>query len=97
MKEDIFTQPFISAGWRETNLEGNDDEYGGYERGTIGQSICKKAYDEKGNLVSFQLVEPEEFVFAYDVVDRLAQTSPTPLPCSGATTPARSTISPSAT
>ena len=32
----------------------------------------KEAYDEKGNLVSFQLVEPEEFVFAYDVVDRLA-------------------------
>ena len=36
----------------------------------------KEAYDEKGNLVSFQLVEPEEFVFAYDVVDRLSQTKP---------------------
>ena len=36
----------------------------------------KETYDEKGNLVSFQLVEPEEFVFAYDVVDKLAETKP---------------------
>lgn len=54
----------------------------------------KETYDEKGNLVSFQLVEPEEFVFAYDVVDKLAETKPVPPPCSGAMTPARSITSP---
>ncbi len=42
----------------------------------IHQRYCKETYDEKGILSKFEAVVPEDYNFAYDVIDEIARQEP---------------------
>lgn len=39
----------------------------------INERFCRETFDEKGKLLTFDPVVPENFNFAYDVVDEIAK------------------------
>ena len=39
----------------------------------INERFCHETFDEKGKLLTFEPVVPENFNFAYDVVDEIAK------------------------
>ena len=43
---------------------------------SIYKQYCKETFDEKGRLTDFTLDYPENFNFAYDVVDKIAEETP---------------------
>lgn len=42
----------------------------------INERFCRETFDEKGKLLTFDPVVPENFNFAYDVVDEIAKVEP---------------------
>ena len=42
----------------------------------IHQRYCKETYDENGILSKFEAVVPEDYNFAYDVIDEIARQEP---------------------
>ena len=42
----------------------------------INERFCHETFDEKGKLLTFEPVVPENFNFAYDVVDEIAKAEP---------------------
>ena len=62
---------------------------------SIYKKFCTEIFDENGNLKRFSLHYPENFNFAYDVVDELAEKTPEKKLSYGATRKMKSVSLPS--